>query len=155
MAIAVPPSPASPPPPPAPPPYRAERPPRPAPYRHPLLPGEAASTVGGGALALVATAALVAVALAVRSNLVFGLVVLAAIFVPIERLASLHPQKVLRAMWKTDVVHLLVNNILTTIGLVVVIAIPVVVLRQTLGSGVADAVRGASRSGRSSQRRSS
>jgi sterol desaturase/sphingolipid hydroxylase (fatty acid hydroxylase superfamily) len=132
--------------PPVPAPYRNPAVPTPpAPYRNPGAPagrsGESPSTRGGSVLALAATGALVALALVVRSSAVFGLIVVAAIFVPIERLATLHPQKVLRRMWKTDVVHLVVNNILSTIGLVIVIAVPVVILRELLGNGLQDAVR--------------
>jgi len=121
--------------PPPPPPYRAV----PAPARDPR--GEPnpdrSSTRVGGTLALLVTGALVVAAVAVRSSAVFGLVVLAAIFVPLERLASLHPQQVLRRMWKTDLVHLLVNKLLTTVGLVVVVAVPAVLLRRLVGTGLA------------------
>jgi sterol desaturase/sphingolipid hydroxylase (fatty acid hydroxylase superfamily) len=91
-------------------------------------------------LALLATTALVAVALLVRSQVVFGIAVLAAVFVPLERLASLHPQKVLRRMWKTDLVHLVVNNLLATVGIVILLAVPVIVLRLALGTVIGDAV---------------
>jgi len=66
--------------------------------------------------------------------------VLAAIFIPIERLASLHPQEVLRPLWKTDLVHLVVNNLLTTVGLVIAIVVPVVLVRGALGTGLTDVV---------------
>ncbi|HVN50353.1 MAG TPA: sterol desaturase family protein [Acidimicrobiales bacterium] len=120
--------------PPPPPRYQPDRPPVPTRFEHP-------ATTAGSTLAIVATGLLVVVGLLVRSNLVFGIVVLAAIFIPIERLASLHPQKVFRAMWKTDLVHLVVNNLLATIGLVIAIAVPIVALRATLGTGLADVVR--------------
>ena len=129
---------ALPPPPPA--PYRPPIPALPAPYRPESVPPEPGASNGGRVLAVLATGALVAVALAVRSTIVFGLIVLAAVFVPLERLAALHPQRVLRRMWKTDLVHLLVNNVLSTIGLVVVIAIPALLLRAAVGSGVQAAV---------------
>lgn len=99
------------------------------------------STALGGLVALLVTGGLVAMALALHASIVFGLVVLAAIFIPLERLASLHPQPVLRPMWKTDLVHFLVNNVLATLGLVVVIAIPAVLMRHLLGTSVADVVR--------------
>jgi len=108
----------------------------PPPYRSP-----SDATALGGVVALVVTVVLVIVALAARSGAVFGLVVLAAIFIPLERLASLHPQKILRPLWKTDVVHLLVNRILTTAALVVALAVPAIILHQVLGTGMADAVR--------------
>lgn len=92
-----------------------------------------------GVLVGLATLALLLVALVVRSGIVFGLVAAAAIFVPIERLFSLHPQRVLRAGWRTDVVHFVVNNVFTTIGLVV----SVVAVGGTLHAVVPDSVRGA------------
>jgi sterol desaturase/sphingolipid hydroxylase (fatty acid hydroxylase superfamily) len=133
--------------PPPPPPFRPVPVP-PAPYRNPAAvadpPNRATdpetTTTGGTALALVATGLLVALALVVRATAVFGLVVVAAIFIPLERLASLHPQKVLRPLWKTDVVHLLVNNILATVGVLAVVVGPAVALRLGLGSTVTGAV---------------
>jgi sterol desaturase/sphingolipid hydroxylase (fatty acid hydroxylase superfamily) len=127
--------------PPPPPPYRAIPAP-PAPYRDPRVAPrpDPSSTRAGGTVALLVTGALVAAALAVRSSAVFGLVVLAAIFVPLERLATLHPQRVLRRMWKTDLVHLLVNNLLTTVGLVAVIAVPVVLAHRVVGTALPQAV---------------
>lgn len=90
-----------------------------------------------GVLVGVATLALLLVALAVRGGIMFGLVAAAAIFVPIERLFSLHPQRVLRAGWRTDVVHFVVNNVFTTVGLVVA----VVAVGGTLHLIVPDGVR--------------
>jgi hypothetical protein len=46
----------------------------------------------------------------VRGNIVFGLAILAVIFIPIERLFALHPGRVLRQGWRTDLVHYLVNG---------------------------------------------
>ncbi len=126
--------------PPPPPPYRPTPTP-PAPYVNPArTPDPEAATVGGGTLALVVTALLVVLALVVRSTAVFGLVIVAAIFIPLERLASLHPQKVLRRMWKTDLVHLLVNNVLATVGVLAVVAVPAVALRLALGTTVTGGV---------------
>jgi sterol desaturase/sphingolipid hydroxylase (fatty acid hydroxylase superfamily) len=136
--------------PPPPSPFRPSAP-APPPYVHPSWRGgpdgtgratrpEATSSSFGGALSLVVTGALVVGALAVRTNVAFGLLVLAAVFVPLERLATLRPQKVLRPLWKTDVVHLIVNNILSTIGLVIVVAIPAVLLRRAVGTGFQHAV---------------
>jgi sterol desaturase/sphingolipid hydroxylase (fatty acid hydroxylase superfamily) len=100
--------------------------------------GEARTTRTGVLLGLV-TLALFLVALVVRGGIVFGLVAAAAIFVPIERLFALHPQRVLRDGWRTDVVHFVVNNVFTTVGLVVA----VVAVGGTLHVLVPDAVRGA------------
>jgi len=76
-------------------------------------------------------------ALAIRSEIVFGLVVVAAVFVPLEKLFALHPQKTLRTGWKTDVVHFVVNNLLTTLGVV----IGVVAVGGLLHTLVPDATR--------------
>jgi len=89
----------------------------------PVTPTGRALTAGGVVLGA-ATAVIVLGALTVRSGLIFGLVVLAAIFVPLERVFALHPQKVLRAGWRTDLVHFFVNNLLANLALLV----PVVVV---------------------------
>jgi hypothetical protein len=44
-------------------------------------------------------------ALSVLGGIVFGLAALPVIFVPLERLFALHPRRVLRRGWCTDVVH--------------------------------------------------
>jgi len=67
------------------------------------------------------TLALLLIALAVRSGLVFGLVVLTTIFVPMERLLALRPQRVFRRGWRTDIIHFVVNTVLLGIGLFVVV----------------------------------
>src|SRR5581483_4724942 len=85
------------------------------------------------------TLAIFLAALAIRSNLVFGLALLALVFVPMERIWSLHPQKVFRTGWRTDLVHFAVNNLLTTAGLVAV----VVLAGGALHAAVPGAVRGA------------
>ena len=74
------------------------------------------------------TLGLLLLALSVRSGLVFGLVVLVAIFVPMEKLFALHPRKTLRNGWRTDAVHFIVNNVLITIGLVVALVVAIVAL---------------------------
>jgi sterol desaturase/sphingolipid hydroxylase (fatty acid hydroxylase superfamily) len=72
-----------------------------------------------GAVLTVLTALVVLAALSVRSNIVFGLAILAVIFIPLERLFALHPRRVLRRGWRTDVVHYLVNGAALKVGLVV------------------------------------
>jgi sterol desaturase/sphingolipid hydroxylase (fatty acid hydroxylase superfamily) len=69
------------------------------------------------------------VALSVRSRIVFGLVLVALIFVPLEKLWALHPQRTFRKGWASDVVHFVVNNLLSTIGIVVAVV--------AIGSGLA------------------
>jgi sterol desaturase/sphingolipid hydroxylase (fatty acid hydroxylase superfamily) len=73
------------------------------------------------ALAL-ATTALLVVALSIHSAAAFGLVALALIFVPMERIFALHPQKVFRKNWASDIVHFLVNNILIIVVLLAAFA---------------------------------
>src|SRR6266550_4042913 len=53
----------------------------------------------------IVTLALLLAALAVRSGIVFGMVVLVTIFVPMEKLFALHPRKARRDRWRTDVVQ--------------------------------------------------
>ncbi|MBI2699604.1 MAG: sterol desaturase family protein [Mycobacterium sp.] len=72
----------------------------------------------GAALVGVLTFALVLAALSARSGIVFGLAILAVIFVPLERLFPLHPRRVLRRGWRTDVVHYLVNGTALKFGLI-------------------------------------
>lgn len=83
---------------------------------------------GGVPLALL-TAALVLGALSVRGGIVVGLVVLAIIFVPIERAFGLRPRRILRAGWRTDVVHCLINGAALKVGMVVAVAVVGSVLR--------------------------
>ena len=83
---------------------------------------------GGIVLALL-TAAVLLAALTVHSRIVVGLAALAVIFIPIERLFALHPRRVLRRGWRTDVVHYLVNGAALNIGLIVVAAVAGTVLR--------------------------
>jgi len=80
----------------------------------------------------VSTLALLLVALAARSSLVFGLVVLAAVFIPLEKLFPLQPRPLRRDGWKTDVVHFAVNNLLATIGLLVPVALVGLALRAAV-----------------------
>jgi sterol desaturase/sphingolipid hydroxylase (fatty acid hydroxylase superfamily) len=86
---------------------------------------------------LLATGALLVGALLVRGRVVIGLLVVAAVFVPMERLLALRPQRVLRAGWRTDLVHFVVDGALTTIGLVLV----VIVVGGFLRALVPDSVR--------------
>jgi sterol desaturase/sphingolipid hydroxylase (fatty acid hydroxylase superfamily) len=83
---------------------------------------------------------LLLVALRVRSGIVFGMVVLVAIFVPMEKLFALHPRPARRDRWKTDVVHLVVNDMLIGVGLVVALVIGIVSLHWAVNSSVQAAV---------------
>jgi len=88
---------------------------------------------GWGRLAKTSSAStapvVVLAALSVRSGIVFGLVALAVIFIPLERLFALHPRRVLRLGWRTDVVHYLVNGAALKVGLVVSVVVLGSVLR--------------------------
>ena len=87
------------------------------------------------------TLALLLIALGVRSGLVFGLVVLTTIFVPMEKLFALHPRKTLRNRWRSDAVHLIVNEVLITIGLVVALVVTIVALYWTVNPVLQTAVQ--------------
>jgi sterol desaturase/sphingolipid hydroxylase (fatty acid hydroxylase superfamily) len=84
-------------------------------------------------------------AVAVRGNGAVGIAVLFLLFVPLEKLFALRPQRVLRRGLLTDLTHLLVNNLFVTAGtivLVVVAAIPFLWIRSfglasSLPTGVA------------------
>ncbi len=73
------------------------------------------------------------VALVVRGNAVVGIAALFLLFVPLEKLFALRPQRVFRRGLLTDLTHLLVNNLFSTalgIVLVVVALIPVFWVRN-------------------------
>jgi sterol desaturase/sphingolipid hydroxylase (fatty acid hydroxylase superfamily) len=88
----------------------------------------------------VLTLALLAVGVVVRGHLLFGFVVLVAIFVPMEKLFSLQPRKVFRRGWATDLVHFFVTNLFITAGFLAAAAIFATVLRVALGDGLARVV---------------
>jgi sterol desaturase/sphingolipid hydroxylase (fatty acid hydroxylase superfamily) len=90
-------------------------------------PGGAGLVVG-----LTLVAALV-VALLTRGGSIVGIAVLFLLFVPLEKLFALRPQKVVRRGFWTDLTHLLANNLLVagaTIACVAVAAIPLFWIRQ-------------------------
>jgi sterol desaturase/sphingolipid hydroxylase (fatty acid hydroxylase superfamily) len=91
--------------------------------------GPGAQVGASGAVLASLTAVVVLAALSVRSNILFGLAILAVIFIPLERLFALHPRRVLRPGWRTDVVHYLVNGAALKIGLVVSVIVVGSVLR--------------------------
>ncbi|WP_083072761.1 sterol desaturase family protein [Mycobacterium heidelbergense] len=82
-----------------------------------------------GVVVVLLTAALVLGALSVRGGIVVGLVVLAIIFVPLEQLFALRPRRILRAGWRTDVVHYLINGAALKVGVVAAVAVVGTVLR--------------------------
>ena len=102
---------------------------------------KARPSAGGIALMLGALALLLLVGLAVRSNLVFGLVVLAAIFVPMEQLFAARRHRVFRKRWASDLVHFVFNNLLGTVGVVagvvVVAGIPYLLMPDVIRAAIA------------------
>ena len=73
------------------------------------------------------------VALVVRGNAIVGIAALFLLFVPLEKLFALRPQRVFRRGLLTDLTHLLVNNLFSTalgIALVVATLIPVFWIRN-------------------------
>ncbi len=83
----------------------------------------------GGVVLVLLTSALVLAALSVRGGIVIGMVVLAIIFIPLERLFALRPRRILRAGWRTDVVHYLINGAALKVGVVIAVAVVGTVLR--------------------------
>ena len=81
--------------------------------------GSTAQIGMSGAVLAVLTTLVVLAALSMRSGIVFQVAVLAIIFIPLERLCALHPRRVLRQGWRTDLVHYLVNGAALKVGLVV------------------------------------
>ncbi len=72
-------------------------------------------------------------ALLVRGTAVIGIALLFLLFVPLEKAFALRKQRVFRAGLLTDLTHILVNGVITTvavIALVVVAAIPVFWIRR-------------------------
>jgi sterol desaturase/sphingolipid hydroxylase (fatty acid hydroxylase superfamily) len=76
-----------------------------------------------GVVLVLITSALVLAALSVRGGTVIGMVVLAVIFIPLERLFALRPRRILRAGWRTDLVHYVVNGAALKVGIVVAVVV--------------------------------
>lgn len=75
---------------------------------------EKRTRIGWPRIALAAsTVALMVWALSIKSSLVVFLVLEAAIFIPVERVLELRPQRVFRKYWHSDVIHSFVNATLT------------------------------------------
>lgn len=79
-------------------------------------------TRAGLAVGLI-TVAVLLVAIVVRGPGVIGIAALFLIFVPLEKLFAFRPQKVFRRGFLTDMTHLLVNNLLISVGLVAVLVV--------------------------------
>jgi sterol desaturase/sphingolipid hydroxylase (fatty acid hydroxylase superfamily) len=64
-----------------------------------------------------------------KGNFIFGFMVAAMVFVPLERFFALRPeQKIFRKGWRTDVVHFLVNRFMIDAGVFFVVGLLVVLL---------------------------
>jgi sterol desaturase/sphingolipid hydroxylase (fatty acid hydroxylase superfamily) len=98
-----------------------------------VIPDHDRTTRAGLVTGVVFVAAMV-LALLVRGNAAFGIALLFLLFVPIEKLFALRRgQKVFRKGLFTDLTHLLVNNLLITVGVivfVVVSALPFIWMRR-------------------------
>jgi sterol desaturase/sphingolipid hydroxylase (fatty acid hydroxylase superfamily) len=80
------------------------------------------------------TAALALGAVVLRPQIALGLVLLAVLFVPLERLWAVRRQPVLRPGWGTDAVHFLVTGAVATAATLVLVVAGAVLLRwQTHG----------------------
>lgn len=76
-----------------------------------------------GLLVVLTLVAALVVALLTRGNGVVGIGVLFLVFVPIEKLFALEPQRVVRAGFWSDLTHLLANNLLVAGASIVFIAV--------------------------------
>jgi sterol desaturase/sphingolipid hydroxylase (fatty acid hydroxylase superfamily) len=75
-------------------------------------------------------------------RLLLGLVVAAAVFVPLERLLRIRRQPVFRPGWRTDAAHFLLTRFLTQAATLVAVVPFVVVGRLVVPDAVGDAVTG-------------
>jgi sterol desaturase/sphingolipid hydroxylase (fatty acid hydroxylase superfamily) len=64
----------------------------------------------------------------VRGGVAIGIAVLFLLFVPLEKLFALRPQRVFRKGLLTDLTHLLVNNVLVTAGVFAFVAVAAIPL---------------------------
>ena len=101
----------------------------------------AAQRVGPAQVALaVATLAVFCGGLAIRSKIVFGLVVVGVVLIPMERVFALHPQRIFRPGWATDLVHFVVDNLISGVGLVGAVVVVGTILRALVPGTVHAAV---------------
>jgi sterol desaturase/sphingolipid hydroxylase (fatty acid hydroxylase superfamily) len=84
------------------------------------------------ATVLTLVGALVVVLVVRGGGIIIGFGVLFLVFVPLERLFALRPQKVFRASYLTDLTHFVLDNVFVTVGaiaLVVIAALPFLWMR--------------------------
>ncbi len=87
-----------------------------------------------------AAGALIVTSLLLRPGVAVGLVVVAVLFVPLERLVPLHDQRVLRPGWRIDVVHFLADQLLVLAGIAVAVLTVGVAARIVVPASVRDAI---------------
>jgi len=73
-------------------------------------------------------------------RLVLGLLVTAAIFVPLEKWFALRKQRILRDGWRTDVCHFLFSHLLVLLGLVLAVGISLPLLDRLVSPRLQQAV---------------
>jgi sterol desaturase/sphingolipid hydroxylase (fatty acid hydroxylase superfamily) len=67
---------------------------------------------------------------------------IALIFIPLERVFALHPeQKVFRQNWLNDLVYLFINGIFITLGIVVMVGVPLTGIKLLIPNGIEAAIR--------------
>jgi sterol desaturase/sphingolipid hydroxylase (fatty acid hydroxylase superfamily) len=94
----------------------------------------------GGLVTGVITTAIFVGALGLRPTLVFGLMVLAAVFILVERAFGLRPQRVFRRGWATDLVHFVADHFISLVGIAVVVVVMGTLLRSAMPAGSPTAV---------------
>jgi sterol desaturase/sphingolipid hydroxylase (fatty acid hydroxylase superfamily) len=104
-------------------------------------PGNKRPNLTGFLLGAVATGLFIG-ALATRENFIVGLALLIVIFVPLEKIFALRPQRVLRRGWRTDMVHLAVNSALVTAVVFALVGLVGGVLKTVMPEAVTTAVHG-------------
>jgi sterol desaturase/sphingolipid hydroxylase (fatty acid hydroxylase superfamily) len=107
---------------------------QPAPLPPPVeTASDVAPTTGRGLVTGLTLIGAVVLALVVRGGApIIGFAVLFLVFVPLERVFALRPQKVFRRSFLTDLTHFFVNNMFVTVGaivLVVLVALPLMWMR--------------------------
>jgi sterol desaturase/sphingolipid hydroxylase (fatty acid hydroxylase superfamily) len=87
------------------------------------VPATAERTTRAGKGTVVTFGAAIAFALLVRGGALIGVALLFLVFVPVEKLFALRPQRVFRRGLLTDLTHLLVNNAFVAVATVVLVAV--------------------------------
>src|SRR5271155_4393334 len=82
-------------------------------------------------------ASVFAVSLALHPQLFLGVVLVAVICIPVERLFALHAQRTFRTGWRTDLVHFVANNAITA----TLLALGVLMVGTLLSTAIPGVVR--------------